>query len=1351
MPTMAPPRPHAPPNPNQAGPGNPNAGPQNPNAQPNQAGGPNQAPPNPNQQPNPNQDKLETISFVLTNLDNNVDAYAREAAHEELATEAKKGPIWKKVVTGMWRTVMREHRLVKKTAEKREEILQSGNLRHHQGESDMQWREDKMRQYTSEYAEELTNTDAGETFNKFDKSEAEKDPGLKKIREESLDAVCDYARGDIASLDDLKQVVRRLREDWQNDEEAKKHLGSSKFTVDNIIAMGIQTKAALDARQGLDAVDKERLLREAREEAVLITGEAKVGSDVEIEATRSERLAKKLRNIPFINEGRLAKIGAVLGNEVVLSAMVSLGVGLMQRGASLALAPGVAAGVIAGLRERRALRDERMLMDRRLDRGEAPDLDNKRQAEIDATRYESRPAGELIAEIGDLYDQNGDLKLRNRTDLDSAIKLQAEILARIKLTNQGNRLISYADNSQRFDLGLAVSKLKADLGKLFTNPVSVTMLGIQQDETYDDLVTTQRDINIGLRKIEITEQDRLFNKLANREGLKRGAITFGSVVLFGSVVREAAEHVAAQVAERFANWRAPRMEFASSESPFGNEIPDPTPDHIGGTAPEMPHIGAEAPDISEHIGGEATEVPHIGGKAPEIPNGPIGGGSSSEAPSPLGTKTPETPHIGGKAPENPHGHIGGQEFAEGKTMKLGENTKMVLPEGFHVEQNGSQLKLTTPNGTVIEGLLDKNGKLDQSTLELMKSYNLNVIPHEDIVKGEPKVTHETVNGREFRENHKDEMVKIHRKEWMTNQHEKVSDLNEFGADNEKLENGKIRISIRGMTADGSFNGKSGVNWHEAAKDGHLMAYLSASRGTQSHALEIPIGEKGYVDIDEDSPAGALFNKNGRFIGGYQEIAVKGGVNADGETNIAVLATVVGTKHPEINDVIVTPTTEKAYTYTVLPPSETAANVAEADDGRLIPFIPVAYRRNLGAAIVTPAAAATGTAGPGNPSGPNSGPANPNTGNAQPNANQQTGGGGTGGQTNPNSAPNGGQSGPNAQPGNQNTAGNQPGGTATNPNNQNSAPNNGPTNPNQGSTQQNKANKSGGKKNTNPNTSGGANPNTSSKKKQPGSQANAGSNKTGGQAGPNAGAQTGPNTAGAQTGGPTGPNTGTQTGPNTSSTGPNWQQANTGGGRGQSTANGGTNNQWRNGARQWFNEQNAGGPQQSAGGARQSGQPRPTNTGQTPPGGATNNNGTNTNTNTNTGPKYQYPTSFTPAERSMIDNIGADDRIMPTTFTSLPWNPNMNALSRKIIALTLHQLIDKSNRQPGESEDMWRARVVAAGRAYSQQALGALGQTLPGLRPFVQEAFESFLQVTYTPPAGNSSSNASSSASAGPTT
>ena len=934
----------------------------------------------------------DPLRIVLTSLDQNVDAFAREAAQEKLAKKHE-GPLWKRIAKSAWHNITREYQLVKATREARQEIIENDNLLHHQGKSDQRWRESTVDRYGSEYGEQLIHE--GETFNKLNAPEAATDPKAERIRNDVQDVMRQVARGEVADDDSLQLLIDRMTEQWKDEGISQDYIGEGNFLAHNIGRKARELEAMINSAEGLSAVDKEALLEAHLSKMEIVAGEARVGSRVEVDSTISERIAEKLRGVPFLNEGRIARVTAALGNETVIAAMMSGAIYAAKRGASLAgkiVAPGIGAGVVAAIREANALQDERALEERRSDAGKAaaevPDdseLGGMRKllkkvgvgksaeeyrAELNATQYEARPVGELLDDLSGLYNEAGGLNILDRESFDQAVALMGQIRARIQISDRtGARLISFADvspeemESRRFDLDLAMAKLETDMKKFMEDPTAQIVAGITPEEQFDQLFTDQRDIAEGMIMGEMRSKDRLFRKLVAKRAFKRAlAATFmggaiGGAVKYGS---EAAREVYHSVREAFTglfNEQAiANMELAGYETNgvpdhAGSTLPDhagsaATPDHAGTTGPNHAggaatpdHAGTQTPD---HAGTQATD--HAGGQTPDH------AGTQAATPDHAGTTAGSPDHAGSGIPDHAGTSPEGVD-AGGESTQLSDTSKLNLPSGYNAEAHNGTLTITGPDGKEYSDLkLNPDGSLSDSAQETLKANGFTITDNQELVQGKPEFTQSDVNATQFVENHKEDMKLIHHTKWFDNNTSKF-DLNELGLDNHMDSNGNIVVDIRGMTEGGSFHGASGVDWHEAAKQGHLKVFLSASKGTQAHAFEISIRPDGTAIIDKDSPAGSLFDSHGTFIGGYQEVALVGDKAPDGGENIATLATVVGKHHTIFRDRVPKPPTfHSAHTYTITPPVENTAftSTPTAPTGPY-PFVPFTTRRRVGEA------------------------------------------------------------------------------------------------------------------------------------------------------------------------------------------------------------------------------------------------------------------------------------------------------------------------------------------------------------------------------------------------------------------
>jgi hypothetical protein len=931
---------------------------------------------------------VDPLRVVLTSLDQNVDAFAREAAHEKLSKKHE-GGFWKRIAKSAWHNITREYQVVKETDKARQEILENNNLLHHQGKSDEQWREATKMRYSSEFGEHLMHE--GETFHKLNSPEAPKDPKAERITADVQDLHRRVAKGEFADDDSLRMEIDRMTQAWNAEKISQDYIGEGQFLATNLAESCRELEGMINSAEGLSALDKEALLEARLSTMQVIAGEARVGSRTEIDSTLSERVAEKLKGVPFLNEGRLARITSALGNETVVAAMMSAGIYAAKRGASLAgkiVAPGIGAGIVAAIRERNALMDERALEERRADADkEEPELPDDSElsgfrkvlkkvgvgktteeyrAEVAATRYEARPVGELITELNGLYNESGELNITDRAGLEQAMNLMGQIRTRIRLGDRtGARLINFADvsaeemESRRFDLDLAMAKLETDMKKMMENPVAQAMLDIPPEESFDEFYNAQCEIAEGMLMGEMKAKDRLFKKLVIKRAFKRAlAATFagaavGAGVKYGAeIVREAINSVRETFTDLFNGAElTPEMALAGYETDLdGNPI-----DHVGtGDTVPTDHIGTGGNLPTDHVGtGGNLPNDHVG-TATNAPTDHVGTGNGTTSTAPTdhvgtGTQAPAD-HVGTGGNHIPGDHVGAPETDSGgmESTQISDTSKLNLPEGYKAETSNGEVTLTGPGGEKIPGLtLDKDGSLSQQAQELLKSKGFTINDHVEVVQGKPDISQSSVTPSEFVQNHRDDMKLIHHTKWFDNNTSKY-DLNELGLQNNMDSSGNIVISIKGMTAGGSFHGASGVNWQEAAKDGHLKVYLSASRGTQAHAFEIQIKPDGTAVIDKNSPADALFNENGKFIGGFQEVALNGGKAADGGENIATLATVVGNHSPKITDTIKTPTFHSAHSYTVTAPVQPTSFTSPLPPvNGPAPVIPITGRRRIG--------------------------------------------------------------------------------------------------------------------------------------------------------------------------------------------------------------------------------------------------------------------------------------------------------------------------------------------------------------------------------------------------------------------
>lgn len=881
----------------------------------------------------------DTFRVVMAGLDSNVDQFAREASQEKAARREHRGGFWRRTASKVWYTMTREYQVVKDTVKAREDILTNENLRHHQGKSDESWKQATVRRFSSDFAEQLIHQEAGETFHKLGAAEAAQDSNAQRIREDVVNLLRQYATGDIIDEDNLDAMLKDKRAEWREKDISQDYIGEGVIVAHNVAAIGDQLKAALETAEGLKSLELEKMLAKVE----VVTGEAKVGSNVEIDATLSERLAEKMRNAPFLSEKRLARITSLLGSEKFMGGMLSailneevvagvLSATLYAAKKPISFIPGIGAAVVAGVRERRAMLDERALQGRRLDNDQEVDTSIKRQREIGETLHEGCPVSEIIAAMGTFYNGQGEFNFADHADLEGAMKLLGEIKAREHLYYVDHkRVLNFADlgseeyEGRKTDLDSATAKFETDLKKLFDNPAEQGWLDIKPDETFIEWLTGQKDREIGAIRIALSEKDKLACRVITEGVLKKG-LTAGVSAYFGGELAQAVAHEAVSIVSSLWSPEHSAVSMALADNSQPN-----VPDHIGG-----------APTVPEHIGGTPSVPDHIGNQ-PVVPD-----------------------HIGGGQPTVPE-QIGGEALPT-HSVALSETSKINLPNGFTSEVHGSQVTVDGPNSLHYTGELTKDGTLSPSTVDALRAHGLTVSDRPETIQGTPTISHKEVSAADFARAHQHEMVKVKTVTWEENGTPK-SDLNELDLQNHVTKDGHIRVSIKGMTAGGSFHGNEHVNWQEAAKQGKLMLYTSASPGSQVQAFELKFTPSGELDIDKNTPLGSLFDQHGNFLGFREQAAVKGAQLPDGTFKIASLATEVGRQHHMLNDVITTPKMTTGHVYTITPNTtmQPSAFFAPAAPSSLGIETPLYVRSSLGAGVETrppePKAPATGPTPP----------------------------------------------------------------------------------------------------------------------------------------------------------------------------------------------------------------------------------------------------------------------------------------------------------------------------------------------------------------------------------------------------
>lgn len=274
---------------------------------------------------------------------------------------------------------------------------------------------------------------------------------------------------------------------------------------------------------------------------------------------------------------------------------------------------------------------------------------------------------------------------------------------------------------------------------------------------------------------------------------------------------------------------------------------------------------------------------------------------------------------------------------------------------FHDDGNGLFSMHDKDGNVILEGLkMDAEGRIAPESLALMqeKGFEVTESSHVSFVEGEEVTQTVTYDDPgEYVRGHGG--VEISGRSWADNE-TSVFDKNELRLwEAGVAEDGTIQASIATMTENGSYGQGLPVNWHETQADGNLVALITASRGTQNFAFEIPINADGSFAISPDHPAyrlftvepGAEWKAGDNFNGAFIEVAQKT-VGEDGRIHAHMLATDIGgDSMGSITEEITVkgdPREVTTYTYDVVS-SVVADTVGHTD---MAPVIPVTQRKSL---------------------------------------------------------------------------------------------------------------------------------------------------------------------------------------------------------------------------------------------------------------------------------------------------------------------------------------------------------------------------------------------------------------------
>ncbi|HVI69673.1 MAG TPA: hypothetical protein VM581_04410 [Magnetospirillaceae bacterium] len=790
----------------------------------------------------------------------------------------------------------REHYLTKYQKQAERRITESGDVYVH-NDIDDDYKVHTTMRFAQEY-DEMIHREAGERRTKLDfetRADGSRDEEGHRLKNELHSLLKDAASGmfDDASgnfdEDAFNEEKKRVITAAVQSGLTKDHVGPSLLYADNLMQIALHVRGAAESRRAKgEDLDVDEML----ENADIVLGEAKTGARTEIRERRVEKIANKLARIPWVNEGTLASAVSLAYSAGGWA--VKYGFGKMV--ASIAV-PGISGGLWAGLRERTRLTEERVQHAREKATGQLEGMElTDRREKLDATVYGTRSANELKDQIGILYDDEGKLRIDSPERLQEAMFMIAETGARIHLSDSRKiDLISFSEvakvEKERFELDLALAKSKVDLRRFLNNASDdeLRALGLS-----DDTITHMRD----------PANDALDMFL--------GPMTEGTQGLYGRTI-ENLEHGEEGTEARDRLFRKLRRK------------------EVGKAFFKGTLIGAAIGLFAQEGIGTAQAV--------------VGNNTTSLFVENAGA-TKETWLHGLLLHDSNNEHILPADAKS--TYQVNPETKIVMPEGFEVKPSpdGTEASITGHGVTVDNLKLTSEGTLTDQSLNDLKAAGFRIdaidptqTSHDVITEAKGQSAQDVVG------HHANEAVHVKRDYWYDNDTTNIFEKNEQGLWNPyKQADGSIRITVGGMTDNGSYHDGVHAHWRELAAKGDLQIALSMSKGTQSEVFIFDIDEKGNAIIPPDHFLANMFSKQGdswRFDGKYTEVVQIHGVDEQGITHMSPLATDVGKGKTAFTDHVLTQEITKSTTYTI--------SFAEQLDGTDIlvpPTIPIYGRGGL---------------------------------------------------------------------------------------------------------------------------------------------------------------------------------------------------------------------------------------------------------------------------------------------------------------------------------------------------------------------------------------------------------------------
>lgn len=372
--------------------------------------------------------------------------------------------------------------------------------------------------------DEAIHQEAGENREVLDDGSA--------IASATKDLVRRYASGDLDE-DALKEEQSRLLEAYRATHDGVDELRRCSVQVHNITDVARAVKGAVEHGESLDQIIQDMRVVDGTERSGARTEHMQTLTDRTI-----EKLGKsKLGRLSFLTPEMTVTAVAVASSAVRVGATMGLGNALKV------VAPGIAGGVIAGLRESRHVRKERIQSAREAAQGgERRDSDTRRE-EMETTLYETRSAVDEAANIREALGleafENNDIAA-----VHDVMMRVAELQERRRISDVDKKdLLSFSSaiamGAERHDLDMALVEAKMALAhKLAIDDVQNGLRSSFGAEPHD-LLAAAREGHSALIEQDVTEKDKLYSKLRRKRVTQKVAVGVALGATLGIATQEA--------------------------------------------------------------------------------------------------------------------------------------------------------------------------------------------------------------------------------------------------------------------------------------------------------------------------------------------------------------------------------------------------------------------------------------------------------------------------------------------------------------------------------------------------------------------------------------------------------------------------------------------------------------------------------------------------------------------------------------------------------------------------------------------------------------------------------------------